>query len=197
MATNNSSNNQFTNDSDGFDISGGTTKRKLTVTAGDVTLSGGGSNTYTLPAASGTLITLKDVYPVGAVYFNASVSTDPGTVLGFGTWTTLGGYTLVGYNSGDSNFGTLGAVAAGEKTHTLTASESGTTAHSHSVGGGQNQFVHGGAGADATASITQTGAAFRVTAPGTGTDAATAASASSAHNNIQPSFVVYMWYRSA
>jgi hypothetical protein len=56
MATNNSSNNQFTNDSDGFDISGGTTKRKLTVTAGDVTLSGGGSNTYTLPAATDTLV---------------------------------------------------------------------------------------------------------------------------------------------
>lgn len=56
MATNNSSNQDFTNGSDGFVLGGGTTERKLTVTGADVTLAGSGSNTYTLPAATDTLM---------------------------------------------------------------------------------------------------------------------------------------------
>ncbi|HET8708935.1 MAG TPA: hypothetical protein VFL85_01500 [Candidatus Saccharimonadales bacterium] len=56
MATQNSSNNQFTNNADGFDLAGGTTKRKITVTGGDVTVTGAGSNTVTLPASTTTLV---------------------------------------------------------------------------------------------------------------------------------------------
>lgn len=56
MATNNSINSGFDNNSDGFDISGGTTPRKLTVTGGDLTLSSGGANTYTFPASTDTLV---------------------------------------------------------------------------------------------------------------------------------------------
>lgn len=56
MATNNSANQDFTNNSDGFVLGGGTTERKLTVTGGNVTLTGSGTNVYTLPAATDTLI---------------------------------------------------------------------------------------------------------------------------------------------
>jgi hypothetical protein len=56
MATNNSNNNQFDNASDGFDLSGGTTKRKLTVTGADVTLTGSGSNVYAMPSSTDTLV---------------------------------------------------------------------------------------------------------------------------------------------
>jgi len=56
MATNNSANNSYTNNADGFSLAGGTTPRTLTLTAGNVTLSSGGSNTYTMPAATGTLV---------------------------------------------------------------------------------------------------------------------------------------------
>lgn len=56
MAKNNSSNQDYTNNSDGFDLSGGTTKRKLTLTGADITLTGSGSNTYTYPASTDTLV---------------------------------------------------------------------------------------------------------------------------------------------
>lgn len=47
----------------------------------------------------------------------------------------------------------------GEEAHSTTISE--MPAHSHSIGGGQGQFVRGGTGAS-PASITQSGSAFRV-----------------------------------
>lgn len=56
MATNNSSNNQYANNADGFTLGGGTTSRSLTVTGGNMTLTGAGSNTYTLPASTDTLV---------------------------------------------------------------------------------------------------------------------------------------------
>jgi hypothetical protein len=56
MATQNSNNNQFTNNADGFDLSGGTTKRRVTITGADVTLTGSGANTYKMPAATDTLV---------------------------------------------------------------------------------------------------------------------------------------------
>lgn len=56
MATNNSQNSQYANNADGFTLGGGTTTRSLTLTGGNVTVTGSGSNTYTMPAASDTLV---------------------------------------------------------------------------------------------------------------------------------------------
>lgn len=56
MATQNSNNQDYQNNADGWQLAGGTTKRKLTVTGADVTLTGSGSNTYDFPAASDTLV---------------------------------------------------------------------------------------------------------------------------------------------
>lgn len=61
MATQNSINLPVTVNADGFTISGGTTERDLTVTGADVTLTGGGGYTYTLPAATCTLLGSGDV----------------------------------------------------------------------------------------------------------------------------------------
>ena len=58
MATNNSSNQQFTNSSDGFVLGGGTTVRSLTVTGANITLTGSGTNVYTFPASTSTLASL-------------------------------------------------------------------------------------------------------------------------------------------
>lgn len=49
MAKRNSGNQDFTWNADGWDMSGGTTPRILTVTGGNVTLTGGGTTTYTFP----------------------------------------------------------------------------------------------------------------------------------------------------
>ena len=51
----NSGNQDYTNNADGWDLSGGTTIRKLTHTGGDMTITGSGSNTYTFPAVTATL----------------------------------------------------------------------------------------------------------------------------------------------
>ena len=56
MVTQNSNNLKVTNNADGYDVSGGTTARKLTVTGADITLTGSGSNTMTFPSASATLV---------------------------------------------------------------------------------------------------------------------------------------------
>lgn len=54
--TQNSNNQDFSNDSDGFTLGGGTTERKLSVTGADVTLTGSGTAVITLPATTTTLM---------------------------------------------------------------------------------------------------------------------------------------------
>lgn len=50
---------------------------------------------------------LKLIYPVGSVYINASDATNPGTLLGFGTWEAFGaGRVMVGLDSEDGDFDT-------------------------------------------------------------------------------------------
>lgn len=56
MATNNASNLKVTNNSDGYDQSGGASARKLTVTGADITLTGSGSIVTTFPTATSTLL---------------------------------------------------------------------------------------------------------------------------------------------
>ncbi len=56
------------------------------------------------------------VYPVGSIYIS-TVSTDPGTLLGCGTWAAFGaGKVLVGLDSGDGDFDTS-EETGGAKTH--------------------------------------------------------------------------------
>ena len=151
--------------------------RNLTVT-GDV------SN------ASGTLTTLQAVYPVGSIYINAAVSTNPGTLLGFGTWVAFGtGRTMVGLDAAQTEFDTL-VKEGGAKTHQLTESE--LPSHYHLSG----------YGADATPRYgTTTGlSSARIDNDGDSYFSTSAAHTSStgsgsAHNNLQPYIVVYMWKR--
>ena len=66
---------------------------------------------------------LETIYPVGSIYINAGVATNPGTLLGFGTWTAFGtGRTIVGVDSSDTDFDAV-RETGGSKTHTLTIAE--------------------------------------------------------------------------
>ena len=86
--------------------------------------------TGALSAGSG-LITLADVYPVGSIYINAAVATNPGTLLGFGTWAAFGaGRVIVGIDSTDTDFDAA-EETGGAKTHTLTVSE--LPSHTHNL----------------------------------------------------------------
>lgn len=71
---------------------------------------------------------LSSVWPVGSVFISV-VSTNPGTLLGFGTWSAFGaGRVLVGLDSGQTEFDTV-EETGGAKTHTLTSAE--MPAHTH------------------------------------------------------------------
>ena len=157
-----------------------------TVSATTVTTTGNINTTGGEVQINGTDIFDK-IYPVGSIYINATNSTNPGTLLGFGTWAAFGaGRVPVGINSADADFDTA-EETGGAKTHTLTTSE--LPAHSH---GGI--FPSGASG-----SFSQ---AFDVDNPGTGADLGSEKTTSNtgsgaAHNNLQPYIVVYMWKRTA
>lgn len=71
-------------------------------------------------------ITLQDVYPVGSIYMNRSVSTNPATLFGFGTWTARGvGRTIRGHDGSTYTAGSTGG------SDTASLSSSNNAAHSH------------------------------------------------------------------
>ncbi len=140
--------------------------------------------TGTISAGSG-LISLSDVYPVGSIYINAAVSTNPATLLGFGTWAAFGaGRVMVGIDATQTEFDTL-EETGGAKTHTLTVSELPSHTHNNPAGilpppNSNDVDVTGG------------------NARTLGNDVATEATGGGqAHNNLQPYIVVYMWKRTA
>ena len=78
---------------------------------------------------------LKKVYPVGSLYINASDSTNPATLMGFGTWEAFGqGRVMVGKNT-SGTFATAGATG-GAETHTLSTAE--LPSHAHKISRGIN-----------------------------------------------------------
>ena len=172
----------------------GTVQASKAVTADankDVTAIRNLTITGALSAGSG-LVTMSDIYPVGSIYINAAVTTNPATLLGFGTWVDVGGgRVLIGQDASDSDFDTL-LETGGAKTHTLTTSE--LPSHTHAItgqfsGNNSNALHHVqnstkvGVGDD-TNNNTQS-----VTVGSTGSG--------SAHTIVQPYIVVKIWRRTA
>jgi len=122
--------------------------------------------------------TFETLYPVGSIYTNTAVATNPATLLGFGTWVAFGaGRVLVGIDAGQTEFDTLGETG-GANTHTLTVDE--IPAHTHTA---ENQ----------------TGASYGQPAGQINNSSGETASTGGGleHNNLQPYIVVYMWNRTA
>lgn len=118
------------------------------------------------------------LYPVGSIYINASVSTNPGTLLGFGTWAAYGaGRVIVGLDSGQTEFDTLNETG-GAKTHTLTEAEMPAHVHSMGITSGDQDGSGSNGAIDGTRNTGSTGGG-------------------GAHNNLQPYIVAYMWKRTA
>ena len=119
------------------------------------------------------------VYPVGSIYFNAAVATNPATLLGFGTWAAYGGgRVMVGVHS-SGTFDGLNETG-GAETHTLSVNE--LPSHTH-------QFADNTG--NTNVSIDDIGHTIKDRV--TSTTGATGGGA--AHNNIQPYITVYMWKR--
>jgi hypothetical protein len=141
------------------------------------------------------------LFPVGAIY-TAIVSTNPGTLLGFGTWTAFGaGRVLVGHDASNALFDTAeetgGSADAIVVSHTHTATSTVTdSGHSHTVSntnGGSGttplQYARGGLQENVSTSTATTGITVATSVSTTGSSGTNA--------NYQPYITVYMWKRTA
>lgn len=150
--------------------------------------------------ADGADANIADAYPVGSIYMNASVATNPATLLGFGTWVALGeGRVLVGKAS-SGTFDTAGAEVGAE---TVDAS------HTHGVADAYGKYSLDGSStytkrktvsswADGNKETTSWGGASGGShTSGMELGGATESGGDSALSVIQPSLVVYMWKRTA
>ena len=124
------------------------------------------------------------IYPVGSLY-TTTISTNPAGALG-GTWAAFGeGKVLVG-KAGSGTFSTAGATG-GSETHALIEAE--LPSHTHTVSHTTvADRLYGGTDANRTRTDI-TGSASNETTSSTGSG--------TAHNNLQPYVVVYMWKRTA
>lgn len=147
-----------------------------------------------------TLAVKNELYPVGSIYTNATSSTNPATLMGFGTWTAFGaGRVMVGLDAGNALFDT--AEETGGSANAITVSHSHTATstvtdpgHLHSInntttlGGGLMGSGSGPSGSTNTNSAT-TGITVATTVSTTGSSGTNA--------NYQPYITVYMWKRTA
>jgi hypothetical protein len=160
---------------------------------GTLPLGNGGTGVTTL-AALGSIF-----YPVGAIYSSTS-ATNPGTSMGFGTWTAFGaGRVMIGNGGGFSAGATGGSADAVVVSHTHTFTGNALPTHQHTI------TTNYGIGFDNTGRISSyavNGSANTSTnidaisaGTPTGTNSTTGVSATNA--NLQPYIVVYMWERTA
>ena len=158
-----------------------------------------GNNSTALATTAFVQAALAALYPVGSIYTNASVSTNPATLLGFGTWTAFGaGRVMVGFDSGNALFDTAeetgGSADAIVVSHTHTATSTVTDpTHSHTFVY-ESGAVQSGAGRNGVGGTTP----FSTSSASTGITVATtnASTGSSGTNaNYQPYITVYMWKR--
>tara|TARA_R110001632_G_scaffold77028_1_gene174376 strand:+ start:14 stop:1117 length:1104 start_codon:yes stop_codon:yes gene_type:complete len=132
--------NNITLDADGGNIEfsdGGTGFANFTNTGGNLIIKSGTTTAMTFTGANVLFAgTVSDsngniaaaAYPVGAI-FMAVVATNPGTLLGFGTWSAFGaGKTLVGFDGSDSDFDAAEETGGAK---TITLSEANLPAHKH------------------------------------------------------------------
>lgn len=162
-----------------------------------------GNNSTALATTAFVQAALNALYPVGSIYMNSSVTTNPATLLGFGTWTAFGaGRVPVGYNSSDSLFDTLeetgGSADAITVSHTHTATFTGNalSAHSHTMGGA---FGGGGGLGGGDLNSSQGNANTSSVSAGTPSGSVSVASTGSSgtNANYQPYITVAMWKRTA
>lgn len=158
-----------------------------------------GTNNTTIATTAFVQAALAAVYPVGSIYCNASSSTNPATLLGFGTWTALAaGRVLLGAGGGYTAGDTGGSADAIVVSHTHSVTDPGhthTTATRSAADGtsGSKTYMAGVAGSDSATDTTQSSSIASAT---TGISVASAGS-SGTGANLPPYLVVYMWQRTA
>lgn len=185
-------------DSDNFVVGGNLSVTGTSTFTGIPSAPTASFNTNTTQVATTAFVqaALAAAYPVGSIYINATSSTNPATLLGFGTWVAFGaGRVPVGLDAGNAAFdtaeetgGSADAITVSH-THTATVTDPG---HVHTIstfdnlaGGSGGPNVRGSGSADATTNSAVTGISVSNSTEGSsGTNA-----------NLQPYIVVRMWKR--
>ncbi len=134
------------------------------------------------------------IYPVGSIYSNAAVATNPATLLGFGTWTAFGaGRVMVGLDSGNVLMDTVeetgGSADVVVIAHTHTVTDPG-----HVHGG---NYQPGGAGDEDDFNGSERYNMTRDTNSATTGITVDSAGVAGTDLNYQPFITVYMWKRTA
>jgi hypothetical protein len=137
------------------------------------------------------------LFPVGAIY-TAIVSTNPGTLLGVGTWTAFGaGRVPVGFDSTNALFDTAeetgGSADAVVVSHTHTFTGTALAPHAHTY----EQDTTGGAlsGQDTAGLFSRTTVSTSSVSGGTPAGTNSTEGVSGTNANYQPYITVFMWKR--
>ena len=185
-------------DADNFAVGGNLT---VTGTATGVTATFGDSTTKFATTAF-VQAALAAAYPVGSIYINATNSTNPGTLLGFGTWVAFGaGRVMVGFNGSDPLFdaaeetgGSKDAIVVSH-THTATVTDPG---HTHSTALYYRPHSASGAAQQYAQNTTGFGSQISTNSNTTGITVSNSTEGSSGTNaNLQPYITCYFWKRTA
>lgn len=154
------------------------------------------------------LDTMKKIYPVGSIYMS-TVSTNPATLFGFGTWEAMpAGRVLLA--QGKSSWGTTynAGSSGGEATHKLTVGEMPSHDHGASISTTGNH-THGYDTYNFNSTDGRNGASrqewkqphvyWQTSTSGNHSHNVIINNTGSnqPHNNLQPYISVYMWKRSA
>jgi hypothetical protein len=165
-----------------------------------------GDNDTSIATTAFVQAALQSVYPVGSIYINAGVTTNPATLLGFGTWTAFGaGRVMVGLNGSDTLFDTLeetgGSKDAIVVSHTHTATSTVTDpGHIHTLTGRTHSASSGNAtefGDGISSGFSNTDSVQNATTGVTVATTVASTGSSGTNANLQPYITVAMWKRTA
>ena len=174
--------------------------KKFETTSAGATVTGDLSITGSITAGGTNIV--QNAYPVGSIYMNATSSTNPNTLLGFGTWARFGeGRMLISQHSSNSRWDSAEETGGSES---VTLSLSQIPSHSHFTLSSGNGFPNqvsangaltkttnsnGGAGNNDYVSFGVSGQADQSPSQSVGGGAS--------HDNMPPFITVYMWKRTA
>lgn len=165
-----------------------------------------GTSTTQIATTAFVQTALAALHPVGSIYINATNSTNPGTLLGFGTWVAFGaGRVPVGFDSTNTLFDTAEETGGSANAITVSHTHTATTAitdpgHAHNI---FPTIAGASPGAGSYIQGATSPSSYGFNDSGTNTTGITAtttvaSSGSSGTNaNYQPYITVYMWKRTA
>ena len=139
---------------------------------------------------------LATLYPVGTVYTNISVSTNPAVLFGFGTWVAITGRVIVGFDSGDTAFDTAGETG-GSKDAVLVSHTHTDSGHTHDITEiPSSAYAHDGS-LDGSNFVTSQDRDYVTRASQSSTANLSTEGVSATNANLQPYVVAYVWKRTA